>query len=131
MKQSKIRVFLVDDHPVVRAGLRSYFAISDDIRIVGEASSVAEALPLIEASHPDVVLMDLLMPGIDGIAGTRQVCQRFPHVQVLVLTVVVDGARERQLLNAGAAGYLTKHVTGSDIVSAIRAVSVARDAAAL
>jgi DNA-binding NarL/FixJ family response regulator len=128
-KQSKIRVFVVDDHTAVRASLRYFLSYNDGIAVVGEAGGVAEALPLIEASQPDVVLMDLLMPEIDGITGTTQVRQRFPRVRVLVLTVIVDSARERQLRDAGAVGYVTKHTAGADIVSAIRAASIAGGAA--
>jgi DNA-binding NarL/FixJ family response regulator len=123
--QAGIRVVVVDDHPVVRTGLSYYLSTFEDIHVVGEAGSVREALPLIEASQPDVVLMDLLMPGIDGITGTRVVRQRFPQVRVLVLTVIVDAAHEQQVFDAGAAGYLTKHSSGADVASAIRSVYAA------
>jgi DNA-binding NarL/FixJ family response regulator len=123
--QPSIRVVVVDDLPSVRASLSYYLSSLDDITVAGEAGGVAEALPLIDEACPDVVLMDLLMPGIDGIAGTRAVCQRFPQTRVLVLSVIVDATRERQLLEAGAAGYLTKHMAGADIAAAIRAASIA------
>jgi DNA-binding NarL/FixJ family response regulator len=116
-----IRVLLVDDHSIVRTGLRYFLAGTDDIIVVGEASSGAEALKSVAELQPDVVLMDLVMPGMDGIAATQQLRQHFPQVRVLALTSFSSGDMVQRALEAGAVSYLMKDVQGRELVSAIRA----------
>lgn len=121
-----IRVLIVDDHPVVRTGLKFSLLSFDDIVLAGEASSGEEAVELCAASHPDVVLMDLKMPGMDGVSATRAVRERCPGVQVIALTSFREGDLVRQALQAGATGYLLKGVTMEDLATAIRSAYTGR-----
>jgi DNA-binding NarL/FixJ family response regulator len=116
-----IRVLLVDDHAIVRTGLRYFLMGTEDIDVVGEASNAAEALALVAELEPDVVLMDLVMPGMDGIAATQHLRQHFPHVRVLAVTSFSSGDMVQRALKAGAVSYVMKDVQGRDLVSAIRA----------
>ena len=116
-----IRVLLVDDHSIVRTGLRYFLAGTEDITVVGEASNGAEALACVAELQPDVVLMDLVMPGMDGITATQQLRQNFPQVRVLALTSFSSGDMVQRALEAGAVSYLMKDVQGRELVSAIRA----------
>jgi NarL family two-component system response regulator LiaR len=116
-----IRVLLVDDHAIVRTGLRYFLAGTDDITVVGEASNGVEALRLVAELEPDVVLMDLVMPEMDGITATQQLRQHFPQVRVLALTNFSTGDTVQRALEAGAVGYLMKDVQGRDLISAIHA----------
>ena len=118
-----IRVVLVDDHAVVRAGLKAVLARAPDISIVGEASDGEEALAVVERFNPDVVVMDVSMPKLDGIVTTRELSKRAPRPRVLVLTMHVEEEYLVPLLEAGAAGYLVKTVADRDLVDAIRAVA--------
>lgn len=119
-----IRVVLVDDHRVVRHGLRSFLEAFGDIQIVGMASSGEEALAQLEAWLPDVVVMDLLMPGgIDGIDATRRVRTIAPHTQVVVLTAYTDDARVVAALRAGAIGYVRKDADPEVLLQAVRAAA--------
>jgi two-component system, NarL family, response regulator LiaR len=121
---AKIRVALVDDHRVVRQGLRSYLAAFADIEIVGEAGSGEEAIPAISDWLPDVLVMDMLMPGgIDGIETTRRVRALSPHTQVVVLTAYADDARVVAALRAGAIGYIRKEAEPELLLSAVRAAA--------
>jgi NarL family two-component system response regulator LiaR len=122
-----IRVLLVDDHPIVRTGLRYFLVGIDDIIIVGEASSGTEALASVAELQPDVVLMDLKLPGMDGITATQHLREHFPQVRVLVLTNFSGGDTVQQALEAGAVSYLMKDVQGRDLVSAIRATYSGRN----
>ncbi|MEV5705460.1 response regulator transcription factor [Actinoallomurus sp. NPDC052274] len=117
-----IRVLIADDHPVVRQGLRTFLGVQDDIEVVGEAADGAEAVSRAEALHPDVVLLDLKMPGVDGPTALRELRARGIESRVLVLTSV--GEREHVLpaVRAGASGYLYKDVDPQALVQAIRAV---------
>jgi NarL family two-component system response regulator LiaR len=120
-----IRLVLVDDHQVVRRGLHSYLEAFLDIAIIGEASSGEEALANIEDWLPDVVLMDLLMPGgIDGIETTRRVRSISPHTQVVVLTAYTDDARVVGALRAGAIGYVRKDASPEVLLAAVRAAAL-------
>jgi two-component system, NarL family, response regulator LiaR len=121
MTSSRIRVLLVDDHAVVRGGLRFFLAGLDDIEIVGEAASGAEALELVARLAPDLAIMDVMMPGMDGITATRELKRRFPQLCVLALTSFGEGTLIQQALEAGAVGYLLKDTEGSEITRAIRA----------
>ena len=118
-----IRILLVDDHSVVRKGLRTFLAYDPDLEVVGEAADGAEALRLAQALTPDVVLMDLLMPGMDGIAATGAIVERYPDVRVVVLTSFGEIERVQAALQAGAAGYLLKDAEPDEVAVAIRAAA--------
>ena len=120
--RSSIRVLIADDQRVVRDGLSMLVALIDGVQVVGTASDGSEALAMAEAHHPDVVLMDLRMPGMDGIAATGQLRERLPAARVLVLTTYADDATILPALRAGALGYLTKDASAEQIEAAIRAV---------
>jgi DNA-binding NarL/FixJ family response regulator len=115
-----IRVLLADDHPIVRDGLRGAFAGEPDIEVVGEAASGREALALVARHHPDVVLMDLRMPELDGVSAIRRLSAEHPRVRVLVLTTYDDVL---PAIEAGATGYLLKDVLVADLLSAVRAAA--------
>lgn len=118
-----IRVVLVDDHAVIRAGLEQLLAGTDDIEVVGTASNGAEALEVVRRIRPDVVLMDLQMPKVDGVAATRSIMAEKLGVDVLVLTSFSDSERIVAALDAGAVGYLLKDADPDDVLQGIRAVS--------
>jgi DNA-binding NarL/FixJ family response regulator len=118
----RIRVLIADDQRVVRDGLSMLISLIDGVEVVGAASDGAEAVQLAEAHHPDVIMMDLRMPGIDGIAATADLRQRLPAARVLVLTTYADQAAILPALQAGARGYLTKDASAEQIETAIRAV---------
>jgi two-component system, NarL family, response regulator NreC len=119
----KIRLLLVDDHKIVRAGLKMLFQAEPDMEIVGEASSGASALKRVAELQPDVVVMDVAMPGMSGIEATRQIKEASPETAVIALTMHEDEQYFFQMLAAGAAGYVPKRAAPDDLVSAIRAVS--------
>ena len=122
MSDSKpIRVMLVDDHAVVRSGLGAFLLVYDDLELVGEAGSGEEAVRQCEQLHPDVVLMDLVMPGMDGAAATRAIRERWSDIQVLALTSFKEKELVEGALRAGAIGYLLKNVSADDLADAIRA----------
>lgn len=116
-------VLVVDDHPVVRQGLRTFLDTLDDIDVVGEASSGEEAIEQVTETLPDVVLMDLVMPGIDGIEATRRVTELSPSTKVIVLTSYSDDEKVFPAIKAGAAGYLLKDVSPAQLADAIRSVA--------
>ncbi|MCB0894563.1 MAG: response regulator transcription factor [Nocardioides sp.] len=118
-----VRVVLVDDHAVIRAGLQQLLAGTDDIVVVGTAANGAEALEVVRELKPDVVLMDLQMPGVDGVAATRNIRAEHLGVDVLVLTSFSDSERIVAALDAGAVGYLLKDADPEDVLQGIRAVS--------
>lgn len=118
-----IRVVLVDDHAVIRAGLAQLIATADDIEVVGQAADGAAAIEQARALKPDVVLMDLQMPGVDGVAATREIVAAGLDVDVLVLTSYSDNERILDALDAGAVGYLLKDADPDDVLTGIRAVS--------
>ncbi len=119
---SLIRVLLVDDHAVLRKGIRAVLSTEPDIEVVGEATDGAEALAQAAALQPDVILMDLVMPTMDGIEATRQVTSRQPGVRVLVLTSFVAHDMVIPAIKAGALGYILKDTGPDDLVRAIRQV---------
>lgn len=119
----KIRLLLVDDHQIVRAGLRMLFQAEPDMEIAGEASSGEEALALVPTLQPDVVIMDVAMPGMNGIEATRRIREVSPHTAVLALTMHEDEQYFFAMLEAGAAGYIPKRAAPDDLVSAIHVVS--------
>jgi DNA-binding NarL/FixJ family response regulator len=120
---SKIRLLLVDDHEIVRAGLRMLFMAEEDIEIVDEAGSAEEALREVRKTKPDVVLMDVALPGMSGIEATRRIKEANPDVAVLALTMHEDEQYFFEMLNAGASGYMPKRAAPDDLVSAIHVVS--------
>ena len=124
-----IRILIVDDHPVVRTGIEGMLASQADLEIVGQAADGASAVELCEALHPAVVLMDLRMAGMDGVAATRAIKSRFPTIQVLVLTTYDSDADILRAIEAGATGYLLKDTPREQLFQAIR--SAARGEAAL
>ena len=118
-----IRVVLVDDHAVIRAGLAQLLASTDDISVVGQAGEGQQAVDVVREVRPDVVLMDLQMPGVDGVVATRRVRAEVPGVDVLVLTSFSDSERILDALDAGAVGYLLKDADPDDVLAGIRAVA--------
>jgi DNA-binding NarL/FixJ family response regulator len=117
-----IRVLIADDHPVVRQGLRTFLGVQEDIEVVGEAADGTEAVARAEALTPDVILLDLKMPGVDGQAALEELRARGISSRVLVLTSVGERARVLPVVRAGASGYLYKDVDPQALVQAIRAV---------
>ncbi len=117
-----IRVLVVDDHIIVRNGLEQLLATVEGVELVGSAADGAAAVDAVERSRPDVVLMDLSMPVMDGIEATRRISARFPECRVLVLTSYTDQKRILDALEAGADGYLLKHSEPDVIVAAVREV---------
>jgi DNA-binding NarL/FixJ family response regulator len=115
-----IRVLLVDDHAVVRRGLRGFFELLEDIEIVGEAEDGERAVALVGELEPDVVLMDLLMPVLDGIGATAQIKALRPETEVVALTSFIEEERVTAALEAGASGYLLKDADADDVATAIR-----------
>jgi len=118
----KIGVLLVDDHAVVRQGLRALLEAEGDIAVVGEAENGRQAVSQAKKTLPDVVLMDLAMPGMNGLEATRQIVRNLPSARVLVLTSYGDDDYVTQLLEAGATGYLVKQTAAADLLKAIRVV---------
>ena len=119
----KIRILIADDHAVVREGTRQFLEREDDLEVVGEAADGEEAIRLVGSLSPDVAIMDISMPNIDGIEATRQIKAKYPKVAVLILSAYDDDQFVFSLLEAGAAGYLLKSVRGNELVNAIREVS--------
>jgi NarL family two-component system response regulator LiaR len=120
MAPDPIRVLVVDDHAVVREGLRTFLELQDGIEVVGEAADGEQAVERAVALAPDVILMDLVMPRLDGIGAMRQVRERVPESRVIVLTSFLDDERLMPALQAGASGYLLKDVEPADLARAVR-----------
>jgi NarL family two-component system response regulator LiaR len=118
-----IRILVADDHAVVRQGLRSFLGLQDDMEVVGEASDGAEAVDSVERLRPDVVLMDLAMPGVDGVEAIRRIHASRPETRVVVLTSFTDDTKVLPAVRAGAVGYLLKDVEPAELASAIRTVA--------
>src|SRR5579862_2297375 len=118
-----IRVLLADDHAMVRKGFRLILEAQTDMEIAGEAGNGREAVELAEKLHPDVVVMDVAMPELNGIEATRRLATSSPHTRVLALSMHKDSVYVREILRAGARGYLLKDSVAADLVSAIRAVA--------
>lgn len=121
-----IRVLIVDDHPLALSGLRNFIEAFSDLELVGVASSGEEAIASCGRTQPDVILMDMLMPGIGGVAATRAIKQRWSQIQVVALTSSQDSDLVKQALQAGAIGYLLKNVSAIDLAQAIRAAVAGR-----
>ena len=119
---AKIKVLIADDHAIVREGIRMILALHDDIEVVGEAANGVEAIEQVDKLSPDVVLMDIAMPGLGGLEATLEIVKRKPQSKILVLTQYDNTEYIYRFLKAGAAGYVLKKAVGSDLVSAIRSV---------
>jgi NarL family two-component system response regulator LiaR len=121
-----IRVMIVDDHAMVRTGLATFLEVSDDLDLVGQATNGQEAVDLCEQFQPDVVLMDLVMPEMDGVTATRIIRDRFPQVQVVALTSFQEKELVQDAFQAGAISYLLKNVSMDDLTEAVRAAHAGR-----
>ena len=121
-----IRVLLVDDHALVRRGLSTFLVAFDDLELAGEASSGEEAVRLCTELQPDVVLMDLVMPGMNGVTATRRIAERRPHPPIIALTSFHEADLVQGALQAGAISYLLKNVTADELAAAIRAAHAGR-----
>jgi DNA-binding NarL/FixJ family response regulator len=121
-----IRVLIVDDHSVVREGLRMFLARDPDLEVVGEATNGAEAIEQARHLQPNVVVMDLLMPVLDGIAATRAIRSKLPETEVLVLTSVLERASVIEAIRVGAVGYLLKDTQAGELRTAIKAAAAGR-----
>lgn len=125
-EDNPIRVLVVDDHAVVRSGLATFLHACDDLVLAGEASDGEEAVRRCSELRPDVVLMDLVMPVMDGATATRAIREKCPHVQVIALTSFKEEDLVQGALEAGAIGYLLKNISGDELVTAIRAAHAGR-----
>jgi two-component system, NarL family, response regulator LiaR len=121
-----IRVMLVDDHAMVRRGLATFLMVFDDFKLVGEAENGEAAIRLCAEVLPDVILMDMVMPEMDGASATHAIRQQYPQIQVIALTSFKEGELIRSALEAGAIGYLLKDVSADDLARAIRAAHAGR-----
>ncbi len=117
-----LRILIADDHPLFRKGMRTLLTATPDAEVVGEATTGQEVIELAAMLQPDMILMDLQMPGINGIEATRQVLQMSPHIRILVVTLFEDDASVFTALRAGARGYVLKDAKEEEILRAIRAV---------
>jgi DNA-binding NarL/FixJ family response regulator len=115
-----IRVVLADDHPAVRAGLRELFEVTSDIEVVGEADDGQAAVELTQTLHPDLVMMDIHMPRLNGIAATRQIIAAWPSVRVIGLSAAAEPPYARAMREAGALALLDKAIHGDELVATIR-----------
>ncbi len=122
MKTYKIRVLVVDDHTIVRDGICALLALAGDIEVVGEAANGSEALKMVAGLHPDVVLMDVAMPVMDGLEATRRIRKEFPQTKILVLTQYDDKEYVFPVIEAGAFGFISKAAAASELTSGIRSV---------
>lgn len=127
MPQSEsVRLIIADDHPLVRDGLRVVVELFDDLELVGVAATGAEAIRLCDEQHPDVVLMDVSMPDMDGIAATQAIHQRHPDMRVIMLTSFRQEDTIKRAIQAGAIGYLLKTATEVELVAAVRAAKAGK-----
>ena len=125
-EQKPIRVLLVDDHPMVRMGMGAAFSPFSDLRVVGQAKDGEEAFARCATLQPDVVLMDLIMPRVDGVEATRRIRSQFPQIQVVILTSFQQQNMVKQALQAGAIGYLLKDASPQEIVAAVRSAAAGK-----
>lgn len=117
-----IKIIIIDDHEIVRRGLRGFLEVSEGIEVVGEGSDGENALDLVETLQPDVVLMDLIMPGMNGVEATRSIMTKYPESRILILSSFGDDNYLFPVLEAGAAGYVLKDIAPDELVEAIRDV---------
>jgi NarL family two-component system response regulator LiaR len=121
-----IRVMIVDEHDMVRRGLATVMQLNADLDLVGEARNGQQAVQMVEELQPDVVLMDLMMPVMDGATATRIICERWPQVQVIALTASEEQGLIKKVLQAGAIGYLVKNLSIDELAQAIRSAHAGR-----
>ena len=119
--EPRIKVMLVDDHAVVRSGLSTFLSVIPDLELIGEAENGNEAVLRCGLLHPDVILMDLMMPGTDGVTATRLIHEKYPAVHIIALTSFPEDDLVQKALQAGATGYLMKNVSARELAEAIRA----------
>jgi two-component system response regulator NreC len=117
-----IRVLIADDHAIVRTGLRTLLRAEPSMELVGEATGGYEAIELVEKTRPDILLLDVSMPDLDGIAVTKKVKPLFPNVHILILTIHADEALLREAIKAGASGYILKRAAEAELISAIHII---------
>jgi DNA-binding NarL/FixJ family response regulator len=117
-----LRVLIADDHPLFRHGIREFLSLAADIEVVGEATSGEEAIAQVESVHPDVILMDVNMPGVNGIEATRHILHDYPHIRILVLTMFEDDGTVFAAMRAGARGYILKDAEKENILRAIQVI---------
>lgn len=115
-----IKVMVVDDHPIVRDGLKNLFLVFDDLELISEAGDGDQALELCRHEPPDVIFMDIVMPGMDGITATRAILERFPQIKIIILTSYPEDNLVQKSLEAGAIGYVLKNAPIDDLANAIR-----------
>ncbi len=120
---SKIRVLIADDHAILREGLKALLSLADDIEVVGEAADGEQAVEQVRALRPDLVLMDVAMPGLGGLEATLVIRRDHPDVKILVLTQYEDAEYVRRFLQAGVSGYVLKKSAGADLAGSIRAAA--------
>ncbi|MEW6650051.1 MAG: response regulator transcription factor [Chloroflexota bacterium] len=120
MTESKIRILIVDDHSVVRSGLSAFLSVNPDLELVGEAENGEQALVRASILQPDVILMDLMMPVMDGVAAIRAIKGKHPHIQIIALTSFQEDELVQNALKAGAVGYLMKNVSARELADAIK-----------
>lgn len=126
MVETPIKILLVDDHAVVRSGLKAFLQSFDGMELLGEASDGEEALRLCEFMQPDLILMDMIMPNMDGITATRAIKNRWPEIKVIALTSFDERELVRGALQAGAIGYLLKNISAEELAKAIRTAAAGR-----
>jgi len=123
MKKRPIRVIIVDDHVMVRSGLRLFLLAFEDLKLIGEAANGEEAIRLCGQEKPDVVLMDMVMPIMDGVRATTEINARFPHIKVIGLTTFYEPEMIQKMVDAGANSFLLKSISAAELAQAIRDVS--------
>jgi DNA-binding NarL/FixJ family response regulator len=123
MPDGPIRILLVDDHAMVRRGMRDFLSLDDDIEVVGEASDGLEAVERATELRPDIVVMDLMMPNLDGIDATSRIKASLPEIEVIALTSFIEEARVVAAIEAGASGFLLKDAEADELAAAIRAAA--------
>jgi NarL family two-component system response regulator LiaR len=119
--ESKIRIMLVDDHAVVRSGLRAFLSVNPDLELVGEAENGEQAVVRAGLLQPDIILMDLMMPVMDGVAATQTIKKQNPHIQIIALTSFQEDELVQNALKVGAVGYLMKNISARELAAAIHA----------
>lgn len=120
---TKVRVLLIDDHALFREGVRSILRYYDDVEVVGEAASGAEAIAQVGTLRPDIVVMDIAMPGMNGVEATRVIREQYPDTRVLILSQYDDPNYVTAAVKSGASGYMLKQAAGADLVTALRSIA--------